>query len=227
LDQAGDRYVALTAHSLLFSRLHKLRGFAATMEDFYLEPERVQRVLDMVVDFKVRQCAELHRRFGDRIDALFVADDWGTQERTFVGLNILQEFFAPRYKVIFDAIHDCGWHVILHSCGRINSFVPTFIDLGVDVLNMQQSRSYGLVEFGEEFRGRVCFLATVDIQTTLPRGNEAEIREEARLLVRHWGTPEGGLIAFDYGAWDALGVKPEVPWIMLDEFAKHSRSAPE
>jgi hypothetical protein len=67
----------------------------------------------------------------------------------------------------------------------------------------------------------------VDIQTTLPRGNEAEIREEARLLVRHWGTPEGGLIAFDYGAWDALGVKPEVPWIMLDEFAKQSRRAPE
>ncbi|MFA7005734.1 MAG: hypothetical protein WC429_16945, partial [Verrucomicrobiia bacterium] len=40
IDGAGDRYVALTAHNLLFSRLHKLRGFAATMEDFYAEPEK-------------------------------------------------------------------------------------------------------------------------------------------------------------------------------------------
>lgn len=218
--EAADRYVALTAHSLLFSRLTKLRGFAAAMEDFYLEPQRVNRVLDMVVEFKIGQCRELHRRFGDRIHGLFVADDWGTQERTFVGLNILREYFVPRYKLIFDAIHECGWHVILHSCGRINAFVPTFVELGVDVLNMQQTRSYGLVEFGEQFRGQVCFLATADIQSTLPRGNEQEIRDEVRLLRQHWGTPSGGLIAFDYGAWDAVGVPPHAPRIMFDEFAQ-------
>ena len=221
IDAAGDRYVALTAHNLLFSRLHKLRGFAATMEDFYLEPERVGRVLDMIVEFKLAQCDELRRQFGDRIHGLFVADDWGTQAGPFVGKNLFDEFFAPRYRTIFDAIHACGWHVILHSCGRINALVPSLIELRVDVLNMQQSRSYGLVEFGQQFRGKVCFLATVDIQTTMPRGVEEEIREEARLLVRHWSTPQGGLIAFDYGAWEAIGVRPEMPRIMFDEFARH------
>jgi hypothetical protein len=74
------------------------------------------------------------------------------------------------------------------------------------------------VEFGRQFRGQVCFLATVDIQTTLPRGIEAEVREEARLLVENWGVPEGGFIAFDYGAWEAAGVRPDVPNIMFDEF---------
>ncbi len=34
--------------------------------------------------------------------------------------------------------------------------VPRLIELGVDVLNMQQTRNYGLVEFGEQFRGKVC-----------------------------------------------------------------------
>jgi len=220
IDAAGDRYVAITAHNLLFSRLHKLRGFAATMEDFYLEPERVARVLGMIVDFKVRQCEELHRRFGDRIHGLFVADDWGTQAGPFVSPKLFGQFFAPRYRTIFNTIHGCGWHVILHSCGRINALVPSLIDLGVDVLNMQQSRCYGLVEFGQEFRGKVCFLATVDIQSTMPRGVEEEIREEARLLAKHWGTARGGLIAFDYGAWEAAGVRPEMPRIMFDEFAR-------
>ena len=99
------------------------------------------------------------------------------------------EFFTPRYRKIFDAIHDCGWHVILHSCGKINTFVPTFIESGVDVLNMQQTRSYGLVEFGGQFRGKVCFAATVDIQSTMPRGVEEEVRREAGGLVQHWSTP--------------------------------------
>jgi len=225
VDAAGDRYVAVTAHNLLFSRLHKLRGFAPTMEDFYLEPERVERVLDMIVDFKVRQCEELRRRFGDRIHGLFVADDWGTQAGPFVSLKTFRDFFVPRYRTVFDAIHGCGWHVILHSCGRINLFVPSLIELGVDVLNMQQSRNYGLVEFGEEFRGKVAFLATVDIQSTMPGGKEEEIREEARLLLRHWGTPRGGLIAFDYGAWEAVGVRPEMPYVMFDEFARQMNSS--
>ncbi len=220
LDEAGDRYVVLTAHSLLFSRLHKLRGFSTTMEDFYLEPQRVHQALDMITEFKLRQCEELHRRFAGRVDALFMTDDWGTQQGTFVGQNILDEFFVPRYREIFDAMHDYGWHVILHSCGRINSFVPTFLELGVDVLNMQQTQCYGLTEFGEKFRGKVCFLATVDIQSTLPRGDEDEVREEARQLVRHWSTPEGGMIAFDYGDWKAVNVEPQAVEAMFDEFVK-------
>jgi hypothetical protein len=220
IDQAAGRYVCLTAHALLFSRLHMLRGFANTMEDFYLESDRVRRVLDMIVDFKLEQLDELRRRFGDRIHGLFVADDWGTEDGTFVSGKILDEFFAPRYRKIFDAIHDCGWHVILHSCGKINAFVPTFIELGVDVLNMQQTNCYGLVDFGRQFRGKVCFLATVCIQTTMVDGSEEQVREEARMLVRHWSTPRGGMIAFDYGDWGAIGVKPETPRIMFDEFCK-------
>jgi uroporphyrinogen decarboxylase len=222
IDAAAGRYVAITAHGLLFSRMQDLRGFANTMMDFHLEPEQTVRLLDLIVDFKIAQCEELHRRFGDRVHGLFVADDWGTQERTLVSKKTFEEFFAPRYVKIFDVIHACGWHVIFHTCGRINDFVPTLIDLGVDVLNMQQSRNYGLVEFGEQFRGRVCFLATADIQATMPRGNEEEIREEARLLVQHWSTPDGGLIAFDYGDWPALGVAPEMPLVMFDEFTKLS-----
>jgi hypothetical protein len=218
IGQAAGRYVCLTAHSLLFARLHMLRGFTRTMEDFYLEPERVHRVLDMIVDFKLEQIDELRRRFGDRIHGLFLADDWGTQDGPFVSTKLLDEFFAPRYRKIFQAIHDCGWHVILHSCGRINAFVPKFIELGVDALNMQQTRSYGLIEFGRQFRGKVCFLATVCIQSTMVRGIEEEVREEARLLVRHWSTPRGGMVAFDYGAWEAIGVQPQTPLLMFDEF---------
>ena len=85
---------------------------------------------------------------------------------------------------------------------------------------MQQPRAYGLVEFGERFRGKVCFLTTADIQSTLPRGNEEEVREEVRLLVRHWCGPEGGLIVFNYGDPAGIGVRPDMTRIMFDEFVK-------
>lgn len=220
LEAARDRYVVVTCHFNLIERLHMLRGFAAAMEGFYAEPEANRRILDWILEFKLAQLEELRRRFGDRVDGIFLSDDWGTQQGPMVGMPVFDELFAPRYAALFRAIHDAGWHVILHSCGRINALVPRLIDLGVDVLNMQQPRAYGLVEFGEEFRGKICFLTTVDIQTTLPRGREEEVREEARLLVRHWSVPEGGFIVFNYGDPSGIGTRPEMTHVMFDEFAK-------
>jgi len=220
LDAAGDRYVVVTCHFNLIERLHMLRGFAAAMEGFYAEPEANRQILDWILEFKLAQLAELRRRFGERVDGIFLTDDWGTQQGPMVGRAVFEEFFAPRYATLFRAIHDSGWHVILHSCGRINALVPRLIDLGVDVLNMQQPRAYGLVEFGEEFRGKVCFLTTVDIQATLPRGNEEEVREEARLLVRHWSVPAGGFIVFNYGDPAGIGTRPEMTRVMFEEFTR-------
>lgn len=220
LAAAGDRYVVVTSHFTFIERLHMLRGFSAAMEGFYLEPQVNQQILDWILQFKLGQLDELHRRFGSRIDGIFLTDDWGTQQGPFVGMGVFDEFFAPRYSALFQAIHDRGWHVLLHSCGKINALVPRLIELGADVLNMQQPRAYGLVEFGERFRGKVCFLTTADIQSTLPRGVEEEVREEVRLLVRHWCGPEGGLIVFNYGDPSGIGVRPDMTRIMFDEFVK-------
>jgi len=223
LDQAGERYVVVTCHFNLIERLHMLRGFVPAMTGFHHEPCVNEHTLDLILDFKLAQLDELHRRFGSRVDGIFLTDDWGTQHGCFIGADLFEAFFAPRYARLFGAIHDRGWHVHLHSCGRINALVPRLIELGADVLNMQQPRAYGLVEFGAAFRGRVCFLTTVDIQATLPRGDEQEIRQEARLLVRHWSTPAGGFIVFNYGDGGAIGTDPATSRIMFEEFARLAR----
>jgi uroporphyrinogen decarboxylase len=215
---AGDRYVVITSHFNLFERLHMLHGFARTMEDFYLEPENIHRLLDMVLDFKLEHLAEAARRFGDRVHGVFLTDDWGTQTNTFVSTDVFREFFFHRYKQLFDSIHNHGWHVFLHSCGKVNRFVPLFIDMGADVLNMQQPRAYGIRELGEAFAGRVCFLTTVDIQATLPAGDADAVRAEARTLVENWSTPKGGLIVFNYGDSDAIGTSDAIAEVMFTEF---------
>jgi len=221
LDKAEDRYVLVTSHFNLIERLHMLHGFAATMEDFYLAPERIEATLDMVLEFKLELFEELHRRFGSRVDGLFLTDDWGTQKGVFIREELFERFFAPRYKILFSAIHGHGWHVVLHSCGRINALVPRLIELGVDVLNMQQPRAYDLEAFGDRFRGKVCFLTTVDIQATLPRGIAEDVRREAELLVRHWSTPAGGLIVFHYGGdAEALGIPPKMSRVMFEAFVE-------
>jgi hypothetical protein len=218
IKDAADRYVVLTSHFNLFERLHMLHGFARTLEDFYLEPEKIHRLLDLILDFKIAHLEEAAKRLGERVQGVFLTDDWGTQSNTFVSADVFKEFFFNRYKRLFDSIHAHGWHVILHSCGRVNDFVPLFIDMGADVLNLQQPQAYGLRSFGEKFAGKICFLTTVDIQTTLPQGNSVAVRSEARELVETWSKPEGGLIVFNYGDSEGIGVKEDIASIMFREF---------
>lgn len=220
LADAADRYVVVTAHFNLIERLHMLHGFRETLEDLYLEPAKIERVLDMIVDYRLAQFAELHRRLGDRVHGLFLTDDWGTQEGPFISPRMFAAMFQPRYRVLADAIHGYGWHLILHSCGRINDLVPHLIAAGVDVLNMQQPQAYGIVELGERFAGQVCFLTTADIQKTLPSGDPEQVRAEVRQLVQHWSTPQGGLIVFNYGDPAALGVRPEMTRVMFAAFTE-------
>ncbi len=220
ISKADGRYVAIACHFNLIERLHMLHGFEQTLADFHLEPEKIARLLEIILQFKLEMFDELARRFGDRIDALFCTDDWGTQQGTFIGGQMFEDFFYRPYRRMVDTVHGHGWHFILHSCGKVNRFVPYFIDLGMDVLNLQQPRAYGIEEFGRQFAGKVCFLTTADIQATMPSGDQRRIRDEVRLLVERWSTPKGGLIVFNYGHPDAIGTTVEATDVMFDEFGK-------
>jgi uroporphyrinogen-III decarboxylase len=220
MSEAGDRYVVVTSHFNLIERLHMLRGFKETLIDLYLEPAKIERVLDMILDHKVALFDELHRRFGDRVHGLFLTDDWGTQAGTFISGPMFEAFFLERYRQLTAAVHGHGWHFMLHSCGRINDLVPYLIDAGVDVLNMQQPRAYGIAELGRRFAGKVCFLTTADIQATLPSGDPDAVRAEVEELIARWSTPDGGFIVFNYGDPEALGVQPRMTQVMFQAFAK-------
>jgi uroporphyrinogen decarboxylase len=220
IQAAGDRYVVVTAHFNLIERLHMLHGFAATLEDLYLDPAHIDQVLDMILEFRLAQFDELARRFGRSVHGLFLTDDWGTQAGTFIGPPLFERFFKARYRTLVEAVHGHGWHFILHSCGRVNDFVPHFIDVGVDVLNMQQPQAYGIREIGRRFAGKVCFLTTADIQATLPSGDPERVRAEVRELVQHWSTPTGGFIVFNYGDPRSLAVDPAMTGVMFRAFAE-------
>lgn len=218
IKDAGDKYVILTNHFNLIERFEMLRGFSNALLDFYTEPEKTSRLLDMILEFKLGIIEETAKRFGDRIHGFFMTDDWGTQESTYISPELFREYFYDRYKILTDAMHSHNYHFILHSCGKINDFVPIFAELGIDMLNMGQPQCYGIEELGEIARGKIAFLATCDIQSTLPKGDPDLVRQEALDLVKNWSTPEGGFVVFNYGDPEAIGSTNETAEIMFETF---------
>lgn len=177
---------------------------------------------DRIVEFDLKIINNIAKRFPGRIHGFSFTDDWGTEISTFISTAMFDEFFKPRYKIIFDACRQAGWDIWMHSCGKINAFIPSLIELGVSCLNMQQPNTNGIEKIGRKFAGKIAFNTCCDIQTTLVSGTDPEIEAEAQKLMNCWGTVKGGFIFSDYGDSAAIGCAPYRKKLMYEAFLKKS-----
>ena len=221
--EGEGRYVSCGIFMVLFERMHTLHGFENTLVDLYVDRPAMEALADRIADVHVTFIREVSRRFPGRIDGWSMSDDWGTQEGAFVPYEFWMDFFAPRYQRVFDAMHQAGCDVWVHSCGKVNEIIQGYIDTGVDVVNLQQPRALGIEEIGEQYRGQIAFESLADIQTTLPTGDRSKIEADAEALMTQWASPEGGFIFSDYGDDRAIGVSDDgAKAFMYDTFSRWS-----
>lgn len=220
---AQQKYVVSSIFMVLFERMHALHGFEETLVDLYQNRSAMEDLADLIVEAHITLVREICRRVPGRIDGWCMTDDWGTQTAAFVSYDLWMDFFFSRYKRIFDAMHDAGCDVWVHSCGKVNEIVEGYLRAGVNVVNLQQPRALGIREMGERYRGRMAFQSLSDIQATLPTGDCGRVAEDAAMLMEHWATPQGGFIFSDYGSDAAIGVKDgSIKRCMYDAFSRQS-----
>lgn len=214
-------YVQLNSPQCIFERMHFLRGFDDTLMDCMMEPEIVAELAKKLADYQIGIIEEAYRLGKGRIHCYDTTDDWGTQQSLMIPPDIFREIFKPQYKRIFDKCHECGMDIRFHTDGKINEILEDLIEVGVNILNIHQPRLVGIDEVSSVARGRVCFEAAVDIQTTMPTGDKALIEQEVKELVEKWATPKGGLIGVEYGYLKAIGTTKESMLYALDCFQKY------
>lgn len=204
---AEGTYVMAGIFMVLFERMHSLHGFENTLADLYDDRPALEALADRIVDVHVTFVREVARRFPNRVQGWGMTDDWGTQQAAFIRFELWMDFFFPRYKRIFDAMHEAGCDVWVHSCGKVNEIVEGYIRAGVNVVNLQQPRALGIEEMGRRYGGRIAFESLSDIQASLPTDDPGRIEADAEALMRHWARPDGGFVFSDYGDGEAIGVR--------------------
>lgn len=217
---SADKYVLSVIFMVLWERMHSVHGFENCMIALMDDTPAIHEMADRILDYQIARVRNMHRVAGRRVQGIEFTEDWGTQLDLHISPELWRRFFFPRYQKLFGAIHECGWHVWMHSCGKINKIIGGLIEAGLDVINMQQPRTNGIEEIGRQFAGRICFESLCDIQKTLPRGDRAEIEAEAALLLRTWGTPDGGFVLGESGGHASIGASPDSEQFMLDTFRR-------
>ncbi len=216
------RYTRTGIFMILFERMHSLVGFENLLMGLLAQPEDTAALADTIVDAQIRLVRNYQERFGARLHAFGMTEDWGTQQAAFIDMTLWRSFFLPRYRRLFDAMHEGGQDVWVHSCGKINEVVGGLVEAGADAVNLQQPHALGIEQMGQRYRGEITFESLADIQATLPTGSRKRIEADARALAEHWMMPEGGFAFSDYGDGHAIGASDEAKVMMYEAFSKVS-----
>ena len=218
-ERCGDKFM-LSGGVSLYERAHFLRGLENLWCDIHEYPAELGRLLDVLVDMNL-YAIEQYAKVG--ADGLMWCDDWGLQDRFMIAPASWRQLWKPRYARVYRAAHDAGMLTFLHSCGHILAVLDDFIEIGLDVIQLDQQQNMGLETLGRRFGGRIAFWCPVDIQNTMAHGSLDEIRAYARQMVNTLGRPNGGFIARWYGDPAGAGHRQEAIAAMCDEFMKINR----
>jgi uroporphyrinogen decarboxylase len=199
--RAPDKITGEFKHGFMYLRLADLRGFEELMIDFAEEPPELRMLIDIVLDYNVRQLRKLlEKRTGPGM--LYFGDDLGMQRGLAMGPHKWRKYLKPCFARLYGMCHEAGFAVYMHTDGCIHEIIPDLIECGVNVVN-PQIRANGLDNLVRACRGKVCVNLDLDRQL-FPFATPRQIDDHIRQAVDHLGSPEGGL-------WLAAECGPDVP----------------
>lgn len=165
-----------------------------------LYPEYIEEIFELQTNTELKNLERYKQAVGDRIDSIWLSGtDFGTQNGLFLSKDIFMKLYFPYYKKVNDWIHaNTNWKTFYHSCGAVRELIPTFIEMGVDIINPVQCSAKGMEaeELKEEFGSRITFWGGgINTQKTLPYGTEEEVKREVRDRIRIFSKNGGYVFA--------------------------------
>lgn len=202
----------------MFERSHALMGFEDALCAMFEEPDAYRELIDALTDYKI----ELIRIIGKyyKPDILCFHDDYGSDDRMLMSVDLWRTFFKEPLKRVIDETHRQGMFYEHHSCGYIEPIFEELVELGIDAIDpLQISNPVRILK--DKYQDRVTFVGGYDNQNVLDKTDvtEEEIRTEARRVIAELA-PGGSFVAFPLTV--TFPYMPENRKIFIDEHMKNA-----
>ena len=160
-----------------------IRDVAEWYMSTVMRPDYIHAIFEKQTEIAIENFKKIYPIVGNKIDAVFICGtDFGTQNSTFCSPEQFMEMYFPYYKRITDWIHqNTEWKAFKHSCGAVETFIPHFIEAGIDILNPVQINATGMDPhhlkntYGKDL---VFWGGGVDTQKMLSFGTPEEVKKQ-------------------------------------------------
>jgi uroporphyrinogen decarboxylase len=173
----------------IWQRPALVRGFENHLADMATNPGWVHYLSELFTNFYIEDYRRAWEASGGEIDIFLVVSDLGTQRGPLISVCMFEQFIAPYLVKIGEVIHSLGAKFMFHSCGDVESFIPSMIKCGVDILNpLQPAGDKMKPETLKKYSGKICFHGGMDVQQLIPFGTSREIKAEAKRYADTFGS---------------------------------------
>ncbi|MEW6227319.1 MAG: uroporphyrinogen decarboxylase family protein [Bacillota bacterium] len=185
-----EDYAICAGVSTLFRQAWLLCGFSEFLEALLTNRAGVERLLDQLFEYFLKQTRAYIEAGADIIQLL---GDLGSQSSMFMSPALWRSIFKPRMKALIDATKRYGVRFFLHSDGSIEAIIPDLIEIGIDMLNPIQPECTDPLDIKRKYGDHLVLHGTISLQRTLTMGTPEEVRAEVQKRVEECGQ-DGGLI---------------------------------
>ncbi len=219
ISENNDKFLSGWVMGFPFSYMRKVRKMENFLMDLILEKDNVIKLRDKMTKM-VSGVIENYGQLG--VDGIFFCEDWGVQNQLLISPTLWREIFKPSFVTLCNTAKKYDMKVMMHSCGYIYEILEDLIEVGVDVLQLDQPSLMGLENLADVIGKKATLYSSVDIQAVLPTGDQQLIEEHAKKMVKLFHQ-NGGFIAKDYGDYRTIQVTDESANTMREKFFQYGK----
>lgn len=188
----------------IFERAHYLRGMENFLIDLMTEPQIAKGLMQKVMEIQMGVDKIVLDTIGKYLTYMrFNGEDVGTQNGQLISLELYNNEVRPflqnewqTAKSLFKKYNPEG-KISVHSCGSVMNFIPTFIEMGADILNPIQPNALDMdtEKINELYGESICFHGGVDTQDVLVKGSPEDVELEVKKRISDLGKNGGYICA--------------------------------
>jgi len=201
----GQRAVIATITDVFDVARESLLGDVAYFKAMIAQPEMVERVNDVVLNYHLgylKNCIDVG------VDIFVITGDFATTQGPMVSPRHTARFLTPALKKLVEAAHACGVRVIKHTDGNIWKIFDLIVETGTNGIHpIDPEAGMDIGEAKDRYGERVCLVGNIDCGPLLSWGTPEEVRQEVKSCITKAGRG-GGLICMSSNSIHSA-VKPE------------------
>lgn len=202
--QSTDKFKMAAMGGWVFDNARYIRDMGIYFLDMAANPDELNQLHKIIASVYEQK---IHLAGKSGADAIFLAEDLGTQTGLFFSPKMFRYFFKSEYERLFSLAHNYGLKVFMHSCGKNWAILPDLLEIGVDAFQFDQPTVYNMPELSNLLKKhKAALFSPIDIQKILPTGDRSIIQQGAKQMFEIF---QGGLIFKNYLDLQGIGVKEE------------------
>jgi uroporphyrinogen decarboxylase len=195
IEMHRERFKIVQLGMMLFERSWFMRGMQDLMMDFHLHPEFAHELLDGLESVCAAVIDRLLSDYGDRIDAIGMSEDYGTQKSMLINPKTWREFIKPRLAKLVARVRAGGKQMYIHSCGHILPVIGDLAEIGVTMLQPIQPEAMDIFEVKRQYGKKLCLMGGISTQHTLHHGKPEDVVREVRACLKDMAAGGGYVMA--------------------------------